>query len=85
MIELTEQQRRELAQSPETPPRVVDPATQAAYVLLPVDLYERVRSIVEDEEIDMAKVGLLVDRAMREDDTGDPTLDFYQQKYGQGK
>lgn len=29
----------------------------------------------------MRQVAILVDRAMREDDANDPTLEFYQKKY----
>jgi hypothetical protein len=50
-------------------------------VLLPAEVYERVRGLLEDE-VDMKQVAVLVDRAMREDDENDPTLEFYQQKYG---
>jgi hypothetical protein len=32
--------------------------------------------------LDMHQVAALVDRVMREDDAADPTLQFYQEKYG---
>jgi hypothetical protein len=48
IIELTEQQLRDVAASGETPPTVVDPNTQTTYVLIRKDLYER----LTDEEYD---------------------------------
>lgn len=41
MIQLTEQQAQALAASGETPPTLVDPITQTAYVIIRKDLYER--------------------------------------------
>lgn len=81
MLELTEQQQHALDADPE--PRLIDPRTQTAYVLIRSDVYQRLRSLLpEDEGLDMRQVAVLVDRAMREDDANDPTLEFYQRKYG---
>lgn len=72
MIELTEEQRRELGQ-PE--PTVIDPETKEAYVLVRKDLYDRVRHLFEDDlAVSKREVSLLVERAMREYDENDPTL-----------
>jgi hypothetical protein len=43
MIELTEQQMRALEHADVSPPRVVNPRTQEAFVLLRVDEYERLK------------------------------------------
>jgi hypothetical protein len=48
-IQLTEQQQRVLDSAGVTPPQIVDPRTNAAYVLVPADEYETVREIIEDE------------------------------------
>jgi hypothetical protein len=45
MIELTEQQRREL-DGPEQPPAVVDPSTGQVYRLIKQEVYELVRGTV---------------------------------------
>lgn len=79
MIELTEQQRQVLSK-PE--PVVIDPQTRKEYVLVHREVYARMRAIFDEEGPDMRTVGVLVDRAMREEDEGDPTLAFYQEKYG---
>jgi hypothetical protein len=48
MIELTEQQIRELESPETTPPRVVNPQTKETFVMLRVDEYER----LTEEEYD---------------------------------
>jgi PHD/YefM family antitoxin component YafN of YafNO toxin-antitoxin module len=48
MIELTEQQVQALEHADDSPPRVVNPRTQEAFVLLRVDEYERLK----DDEYD---------------------------------
>ncbi len=81
MIELTELQLQALDAGAE--PRLVDPRTNKAFVLIGADDFERVRELLElDEGLDMHQVAALVDRVMREDDAADPTLQFYQEKYG---
>jgi hypothetical protein len=49
-IQLTEQQQRALDEAPAQPPQVIDPRTNAEYVLIPLMEYEAVREIVEDEK-----------------------------------
>ena len=49
-IRLTEQQQRALDSTDADLPQVVDPRTNAAYVLIPLTEYEAVREIVEDEK-----------------------------------
>jgi hypothetical protein len=48
MIELTPEQRQALEARHGEPVRVVDPATQDAYVLVPVQVYERLTGLVQD-------------------------------------
>jgi hypothetical protein len=48
-IRLTEQQQHALDTTDAQPPQVVDPRTNAAYVLIPLTDYQAVREIVEDE------------------------------------
>lgn len=82
MIELTEKQQKAVDAGPE-PPRLVDPRTNKAYVLIGVESYERIKGLLKDEdELTMQQVAALVERTMREEDEADPTLDFYQKKYG---
>jgi hypothetical protein len=48
MIELTEIQRQALAEA-DSPPEIVDPTTQEKYVLIRRDLYERLKSLLEED------------------------------------
>jgi hypothetical protein len=67
-------------------PRLIDPRTKKAYVLVDADLFGRLRGlVVGDEGLEMHQVAVLVEQAMRDDDVNDPTLEFYQQKYGRKK
>jgi hypothetical protein len=76
MLELTEEQRQ-AAQGKE-PPRLVDPHTGEAYVLLRAAAYDRLRALLNDDMPGMEEVALLVEEAMREDDANDPLLESYQ-------
>lgn len=49
MIELTEEQQRELERSG-WPPAVANPKTGETFVLLHKELFERVRAILEEED-----------------------------------
>jgi hypothetical protein len=81
MIELTGEQQQALDASAE--PRLIDPRTQKTYVLVGAEIFERVRTLLGDDEgPDMRQVAVLVEQAMREEDADDATLDYYQQKYG---
>ena len=53
-VRLTEQQQRALDSTDAQPLQVVDPRTNAAYVLIPLTEYEAVREVVEDERRQMA-------------------------------
>jgi hypothetical protein len=48
-IQLTEQQQQALDAERNTLPRVIDPRTNTAYVLVPETDYESVREALEDE------------------------------------
>jgi hypothetical protein len=49
MIELTEHQQRQLREGG-WPPRVLNPDTQETFVLLPGEMFERVRARLEEED-----------------------------------
>ncbi len=48
-IRLTEQQLHALDTTDAQPPQVVDPRTNAAYVLIPLTDYQAIREVFEDE------------------------------------
>lgn len=49
MIELTEQQQREIEQE-SWPACAVNPSTQEKFVLLPAQMWERLRSLLEEQD-----------------------------------
>ena len=78
IIELTQPQLQALDAHEEEPLRLLDPRNQEAYVLLRADVFERMKMLVCDDDLDMRQVAVLVEKAMREDDANDPTLESYQ-------
>ncbi len=76
MIELTEQQRRELS-NPE--PVVIDPRTHETYILVRRDAYERFKALLALDDYEPDEGASFVNEAMAEDDAKDPYLDGYQQ------
>jgi hypothetical protein len=78
MLELNEQQQHALDEHG-PPLTVVDPRTNAAYVLIRRDAFERMQDLVGET---VYATGELVDRVMAEDDASDPHLAEYQHLYG---
>jgi hypothetical protein len=77
MIELTEQQRQELTASE---PVAIDPQTRQRYFLVRAEVYERMRSLLQEDTV--YTTAEMLDRIMAEDDANDPYLAELQQKYG---
>lgn len=79
MIVLNGEQGRALSAGPH-PIVVINPNTNETYVLVKSGVYERVRLLLENEDIALTgtEVAMLVDRAMSEYDANDPTLHLYQ-------
>jgi uncharacterized protein DUF3945 len=76
MIELTDQQRQELRQG--DPVRVLPSEIGSECVILRADVYERLRSFLEDDMPDMRTVARLIAANMQDDDDNDPLLESYQ-------
>jgi PHD/YefM family antitoxin component YafN of YafNO toxin-antitoxin module len=53
-IPLTKEQQQAIDAAGATPPRVVDPRTSAAYVLIPAEEYETVREALIEERREKA-------------------------------
>src|SRR5690348_1819466 len=67
MFQLTEEQRQEIQMA--DPARAVDPQTGETYVLIREEVYERIKSMLDD--FDPREGYPLVDRIMAEDDALD--------------
>ena len=63
-IQLTPQQQRALDTQTERPPRVIDPRTNAAYILVPETDYETLRELLDDERRQRAIHAVAVQNAM---------------------
>jgi hypothetical protein len=50
-VELTPEQRRLIEQAGDRPVHIEDPALNRAYVVIPADVYERVRDILEPKSV----------------------------------
>ena len=61
MITLTQEQARVLAESTESPPRVLDPQTKQVYFLVSGQLYARAQAMAEEEHDVLAMYPLLAD------------------------
>ncbi len=72
-LELTDQQQQ--AVDAEPTPRVVDPRSGAAYVLMRAELFERLRGLL-DEDFHPRDAYPAIDRAFAED-WSDPKMDDY--------
>jgi hypothetical protein len=59
-------------------PIAVDPQTMQEYVLVRKEIFQRFRSLLDADEPSMQEVALLVEKAMAEEDAGDPLLPSYQ-------
>ena len=75
MIELTDQQRRELSQ-PE--PLAIDPHTKETYVLVRKEVYERLKALLAADEYDPDEGAAYINEVMADDDAKDPLLESYQ-------
>ena len=77
-IRLTEQQQHALDTTDAEPPQVVDPRTNAAYVLIPLIEYEAVREIIDNERQQRAiRAAGLRNAERRVDDVPDEAGDIY--------
>jgi hypothetical protein len=75
-LQLTEEQRRAVAEA-EGPVRVMDPQTHATYVLLPEDVYERVRALVDVDDLSPEQKLRLLAESGRRAGWDDPVMDDY--------
>ena len=76
MIHLTAEQRQELSQ---LEPVAIDPETQQTYVLVRQELYERLRSLRDDDTV--YTTAEMLDRVLADGDAHDPYLAELQKKY----
>jgi len=76
MISLTIEQHRAIEDAGGSPLRVEDPETKRAYILMDAELYERIRALVESDEVGPDAFAPLMWDAMK-GDWDDPAMDAY--------
>jgi hypothetical protein len=59
--------------------RAVDPRTNAAYILVPEEEYQRLSAVPTNGSV--YTTAEMLDRVMADDDANDPLLEAYQRKY----
>jgi hypothetical protein len=77
-IQLTEQQQQALDAASTSPVRVIDPRTQAVFVLVPAEAYERLLGAAGDED-DLAQIRAMYPHIwnVMKEDWDDPAMDVY--------
>jgi hypothetical protein len=50
-IDLTDEQRQAIAREAKVPLRLIDRVTNIQYVLLPADLYEKIESFLNEDDV----------------------------------
>ena len=79
MIELTLEQHQAMASTKEAPLRAIDPQTRTTYVLVREEIYDRMKSLLREEDDDQFVHALFQDtmRVFGRDGWDDPAMDVY--------
>lgn len=75
MIRLTPEQHQALSAAGPGAVRAVDPATNAEYVLVPADLYDRLRALGDEDWVADASAAAM--EVFARDGWDDPRMDVY--------
>jgi DNA-binding SARP family transcriptional activator len=76
-IQLTEQQWADAQQAAETPVRVSDPSQRANFVLVRADVYERFKSLFEEDPVTEQERRAQLQRFGQRAGWDDPAMDVY--------
>lgn len=76
MIELTEHQQAVL-DTAELPPRVLDPRTSRAYVLVAAELYDRLKDLLDPGPLSEDERRIILQGVWRRANWDDPRMDDY--------
>jgi hypothetical protein len=75
--ELSGEQRQVVKEHPGIPVVLMDPDTQARYVLIPAETYSRLRALLTDDAFHIEEAYPLMDQLASEQGWDDPALDVY--------
>jgi DTW domain-containing protein YfiP len=76
MIELTEQQQRELDAAPRLS-RILDPRTNQAYILVPAEQYERLKDLLNSGPLTADERKVILQGVWQRANWDDPRMDDY--------
>ena len=76
-IQLTTEQWADLQQGSEAPPRVSDPSQTATFVLVRADVYERFKSLFEDDPVTDQERTFHLQQFGKRAGWDDPAMDVY--------
>jgi hypothetical protein len=76
-IQLTDEQWANVQQTAEAPPRVIDPSQTATFVLVRADVYERFKSLFEDDPVTEQERAFQLQQFGRRAGWDDPAMDVY--------
>jgi hypothetical protein len=76
-ILLTDQQWADMQREQDTPVRVSDPAQQASFVLVKAELYERFKSLFEEDPVSHEERLFQLQQFGRRAGWDDPAMDIY--------
>lgn len=77
MLELTADQHQTILANDSQPVRAIDPATQAEYVLLRAEVYDRIKNLISDDGGWLEGAYLASMEAFARDGWDDPRMDVY--------
>lgn len=77
IVQLTAEQAQALRDNDQRPTPVIDPATQARYMLISQDRYDRLRSVLEDEPFTPAEQRQLLQDLGRRAGWNDEEMNAY--------
>jgi hypothetical protein len=74
---VSEDQQNALDAQPDIPLRIVDPRTNTTYVLLPLQRYEKIKALFEEDPMSDAEKRLQLAESARRAGWDDPEMDVY--------
>lgn len=77
MVELIQEQHQALAKSAPEPARVLDPATNVEYVLVPAAVYDRLQTLLSQDEERIRDAYPAAMEVFARDGWDDPRMDVY--------
>jgi hypothetical protein len=76
-LSISSEQRQALASHPGQPVEIVDEVSKAHYVILPAEHFERVRTLISEEDYDVRESYRAQSDALAAAGWDDPELDVY--------